>query len=283
MVGKTSHQDEPNQMFSVWVSVNSQIPVYFTNTGAGKVKFKAENFINDFKSVSFSRDLKKISRKLATGSAGRVPPARRQSRCARRPLGFAAFRPLGFATKIEKMVDHTELIQNEVFLAFASYATIVLSKMMFLSLVTGFYRMTRKAFVNPEDCAVFGKGEEVKKYLWTDNRVERARRAHLNDLENIVPFLVHLGKEDLDVRNCSEPVSLSQWSSLTQFEILYSPSSLSSKCWDILGHSRRTRKGSRSLVKDCKELCEEERLRKMFCRTSGPMEGKQKSFQLQTL
>lgn len=49
--------------------------------------------------------------------------------------------------------------------------------------------MTRKAFVNPEDCAVFGKGEEVKKYLWTDNRVERARRAHLNDLENIVPFL----------------------------------------------------------------------------------------------
>lgn len=42
------------------------------------------------------------------------------------------------------MVDHTELIQNEVFLAFASYATIVLSKMMFLSLVTGFYRMTRK-------------------------------------------------------------------------------------------------------------------------------------------
>lgn len=94
---------------------------------------------------------------------------------------------------------------------------------------------------------------------------------------------VHLGKEDLDVRNCSEPVSLSQWSSLTQCEILYSPSSLSSKCWDILGHSRRTRKGSRSLVKDCKELCEEERLRKMFCRTSGPMEGKQKSFQLQTL
>ncbi|XP_057348591.1 microsomal glutathione S-transferase 1 isoform X1 [Manis pentadactyla] len=92
-------------------------------------------------------------------------------------------------TKIEKMVDHMELMQNEVFLAFASYATIVLSKMMFLSFVTGFYRITRKAFANPEDCISFGKGEEAKKYLRTDNRVERARRAHLNDLENIVPFL----------------------------------------------------------------------------------------------
>lgn len=51
---------------------------------------------------------------------------------------------LWFQTKIEKMVDHMELMQNEVFLAFASYATIVLSKMMFLSFVTGFYRITRK-------------------------------------------------------------------------------------------------------------------------------------------
>ncbi|NXC13359.1 MGST1 transferase, partial [Corythaeola cristata] len=45
------------------------------------------------------------------------------------------------------------------------------------------------AFVNPEDLSTFGKGEGVKKYLRTDADVERVRRGHLNDLENIVPFL----------------------------------------------------------------------------------------------
>uniref|UniRef100_A0ABI7Z3L0 Microsomal glutathione S-transferase 1 n=1 Tax=Felis catus TaxID=9685 RepID=A0ABI7Z3L0_FELCA len=46
-----------------------------------------------------------------------------------------------------------------------------------------------EVFANPEDCAGFGKGENAKKYLRTDDKVERVRRAHLNDLENIVPFL----------------------------------------------------------------------------------------------
>ncbi|KAM8912805.1 microsomal glutathione S-transferase 1 isoform 1-T1 [Lycaon pictus] len=94
------------------------------------------------------------------------------------------------------MVDLTELMENEVFMAFASYTTIILSKMMFMSTATAFFRLTRKVFANPEDCASFGKGENAKKYLRTDDRVELSvlliifsHRAHLNDLENIVPFL----------------------------------------------------------------------------------------------
>uniref|UniRef100_A0A8I5MWY6 Microsomal glutathione S-transferase 1 n=1 Tax=Papio anubis TaxID=9555 RepID=A0A8I5MWY6_PAPAN len=87
------------------------------------------------------------------------------------------------------MVDLTQIMDDEVFMAFASYATIVLSKMMLMSVTTAFYRLTRKVFANPEDCVTFGKGENAKKYLRTDDRVERVRRAHLNDLENIVPFL----------------------------------------------------------------------------------------------
>ncbi|KAL4682651.1 hypothetical protein H8957_006578 [Semnopithecus entellus] len=87
------------------------------------------------------------------------------------------------------MVDLTQIMDDEVFMAFASYATIILSKMMLMSAATAFYRMTRKVFANPEDCVTFGKGENAKKYLRTDDRVERVRRAHLNDLENIVPFL----------------------------------------------------------------------------------------------
>ncbi|XP_053410802.1 microsomal glutathione S-transferase 1 isoform X2 [Nycticebus coucang] len=73
------------------------------------------------------------------------------------------------------MIDLTQLKENDVFMAFASYTTIVLSKMMFMSTATAFYRMTKKVFANPEDCAGFGKGENAKKYLRTDDRVERVR------------------------------------------------------------------------------------------------------------
>ncbi|NXM60104.1 MGST1 transferase, partial [Illadopsis cleaveri] len=83
----------------------------------------------------------------------------------------------------------TQLINNEVFRAFATYAAIVLLKMMLMSLITAYFRLTRKAFVNPEDIASFGKGESAKKYLRTDPDVERARRVHLNDLENVIPFV----------------------------------------------------------------------------------------------
>ncbi|XP_072876621.1 microsomal glutathione S-transferase 1 isoform X2 [Chlorocebus sabaeus] len=75
------------------------------------------------------------------------------------------------------MVDLTQIMDDEVFMAFASYATIILSKMMLMSATTAFYRMTRKVFANPEDCVTFGKGENAKKYLRTDDRVERVRRA----------------------------------------------------------------------------------------------------------
>ncbi|NXG20744.1 MGST1 transferase, partial [Grallaria varia] len=88
-----------------------------------------------------------------------------------------------------KMAKLTQLINSEVFQAYATYATIVLLKMMLMSLITAYFRITRKAFVNPEDTASFGKGDSAKKYLKTDPDVERVRRGHLNDLENIVPFV----------------------------------------------------------------------------------------------
>ncbi|XP_010186206.1 PREDICTED: microsomal glutathione S-transferase 1 isoform X1 [Mesitornis unicolor] len=86
------------------------------------------------------------------------------------------------------MAKLTQLIDNEVFQAYATYATIVLLKMMLMSLITAYFRITRKAFANPEDTASFGKGESAKKYLRSDPDVERVRRGHLNDLENIIPF-----------------------------------------------------------------------------------------------
>ncbi|MBN3313592.1 MGST1 transferase, partial [Atractosteus spatula] len=89
------------------------------------------------------------------------------------------------------MAEISQMIDSEVFLAFATYATIVILKMMFLAPLTGYFRMTRKAFANPEDVSFRSKIEdEKKKMLRTDPDVERVRRCHQNDLENIVPFVV---------------------------------------------------------------------------------------------
>lgn len=82
-----------------------------------------------------------------------------------------------------------QLTDSEVFLAFSTYATIVVLKMMLMSPLTAFYRFTRGSFANEED--VRGKPEaEQKKLLRVNADVERVRRCHLNDLENVVPFVL---------------------------------------------------------------------------------------------
>ncbi|XP_048012057.1 microsomal glutathione S-transferase 1.2 [Megalobrama amblycephala] len=84
-----------------------------------------------------------------------------------------------------------DLINSDVFLAFSTYATIVILKMMFMSPLTGYFRITRKAFSNWEDTAMAKNDpEERKKMLQTNPDVERVRRCHQNDLENIIPFVV---------------------------------------------------------------------------------------------
>ncbi|KAI7791772.1 microsomal glutathione S-transferase 1-like [Triplophysa rosa] len=83
------------------------------------------------------------------------------------------------------------LINSDVFLAFSTYATIVVLKMIFMSFLTAYYRITEKAFSNWEDTGTASKDpEERKKMLQTNPNVERVRRCHQNDLENIVPFVV---------------------------------------------------------------------------------------------
>ncbi|XP_026090495.1 microsomal glutathione S-transferase 1-like [Carassius auratus] len=90
--------------------------------------------------------------------------------------------------KFSKMAD---LMNNDVFLAFSTYATIVVLKMMFMAPLTGYFRITRKAFSNWEDTAMGKKNpEDRKKMLQTNPDVERVRRCHQNDLENIIPFVV---------------------------------------------------------------------------------------------
>ncbi|KAG0712054.1 Microsomal glutathione S-transferase 1 [Chionoecetes opilio] len=76
-------------------------------------------------------------------------------------------------------------LENPAFLAYLFYAAVLAIKMIIMSPLTGYYRMSRGAFTNPEDCKKFGVSSTK-----TDPDVERVRRAHQNDLENIPLFFV---------------------------------------------------------------------------------------------
>lgn len=84
-----------------------------------------------------------------------------------------------------------DVIDSEVFQAFTTYATLVVLKMLLMAPLTAYFRITRKAFVNLEDSSAHGKTpEDQKKLLRLDPEVERVRRCHQNDLENIIPFVI---------------------------------------------------------------------------------------------
>ncbi|KAL3048393.1 hypothetical protein OYC64_007046 [Pagothenia borchgrevinki] len=82
-----------------------------------------------------------------------------------------------------------KLMEDEVFMAFTTYAVIVVLKMLLMAPLTAFYRITRGAFANEEDVAR-KPAEERKKLLMNHPDVERVRRCHQNDIENIIPFVL---------------------------------------------------------------------------------------------
>jgi prostaglandin-E synthase 1 len=69
---------------------------------------------------------------------------------------------------------------------YAICALLLVLKMMGLALYTSSLRMRRSVYASPEDYAFQGKAASGR----SDPDVERARRAHRNDLENVLPFLV---------------------------------------------------------------------------------------------
>ncbi|KAF7279798.1 microsomal glutathione S-transferase 1-like [Rhynchophorus ferrugineus] len=64
------------------------------------------------------------------------------------------------------------------------YASLLGVKMLAMSVLTALQRFKTKTFANPEDCHM----HKVK--VSHNESVERVRRAHLNDLENIPIFLL---------------------------------------------------------------------------------------------
>lgn len=74
---------------------------------------------------------------------------------------------------------------NEVFSCFVFYAVLLVLKMYIIAIITGQVRLRKKAFANPEDAMRHGGVQFHRE----DPYVERCRRAHINDMENILPFL----------------------------------------------------------------------------------------------
>nr|XP_011413892.2 microsomal glutathione S-transferase 1 [Crassostrea gigas] len=76
-------------------------------------------------------------------------------------------------------------LDNPTFERFAFYSGIAIGKTLLMSALTVRSRLTNKIFSNPEDVAGFGGKEIIG-----DERVERIRRCHQNDIENVFPFVL---------------------------------------------------------------------------------------------
>ena len=90
----------------------------------------------------------------------------------------------------EEKVEAILSLSNPLVRGYLFYASILIVKMISMSFITVLFRTTRKVSANPEDQRFYHKEKSDEEYVWSDPLVERIRRAHLNDLENIVPFLI---------------------------------------------------------------------------------------------
>lgn len=77
--------------------------------------------------------------------------------------------------------------ENPVFRAYVFYVGVLVLKTMVMSYLTARERFRKGAFTSPEDTVFNPKKAKVKT---DDPDVERVRRAHLNDLENIPIFII---------------------------------------------------------------------------------------------
>ena len=79
-----------------------------------------------------------------------------------------------------------ELLSSLPVRLYAICALLLALKMMAVAVWTSSRRMRSRAFASPEDYRV----QNLDPSSQRDAAVERARRAHRNDLENVVPFLL---------------------------------------------------------------------------------------------
>nr|XP_039260541.1 microsomal glutathione S-transferase 1-like isoform X1 [Styela clava] len=91
------------------------------------------------------------------------------------------------------MINNTVFsLTNVTFLSLLKYGSVLLLKMVLMSLVTVIYRIIYRSVASEEDALfrVGGDKEKRKSLLMKNWNVERVRNAHMNDIENIVPFFI---------------------------------------------------------------------------------------------
>ncbi|MFT4569442.1 MAG: putative MAPEG superfamily protein [Hyphomicrobiaceae bacterium] len=79
-----------------------------------------------------------------------------------------------------------EILQDPTFSLYAICSLVLALKMLALGAGTGVVRIVRGNYISPEDYSTFGTTPAAA----PDPLIERLRRAHQNDLENIIPFFV---------------------------------------------------------------------------------------------
>ncbi|XP_066954720.1 microsomal glutathione S-transferase 1-like [Macrobrachium rosenbergii] len=77
-------------------------------------------------------------------------------------------------------------LDNPVFANYVFFSGVLALKVLLMSCLTAYYRVTKRVFFNQEDAKVMG----VKELRLNDPDVERVRRAHQNDIENIPVFWI---------------------------------------------------------------------------------------------
>jgi glutathione S-transferase len=76
-------------------------------------------------------------------------------------------------------------VDEEVFKVYAISIALLMAKTLMMALITARQRFKTMVFANPEDVA----GNEKAKINFSNDNVERVRRCHQNDIENIFPFV----------------------------------------------------------------------------------------------
>merc|ERR1712241_473422 len=89
--------------------------------------------------------------------------------------------------------DNRMEIEADLVRTFILCVSILLVKMMVLQVMTSRQRIKHGKFANKEDAALAGSKPttqyDLKRSLESNDDIERIRRAHLNDMENIYPFV----------------------------------------------------------------------------------------------
>jgi len=80
-------------------------------------------------------------------------------------------------------------VDDAVFKVYAISIGVLIAKFLMMSFLTARQRFANMVFANPEDVA----GQKNAKVNFTNENVERVRRAHQNDIENIFPFAILSG------------------------------------------------------------------------------------------